>query len=318
MKCTRRACAVALALICSAVLAAPVMAQGVPTWSANSRIKISYDDPKNEAFRPIQQRLKDLQVLERLQLFLAPLRLTSDIEVKTAECPPPPAGRRYHYTPYQPGEPVIICYEYVKLIEDFAPAVKPGTTNWSVFGRWLVSREMALVGPFVQEVLHNVALAALETLEIPVWGRVEDAADHVAALLMLNFGTDVALKTMIGNAYFLNTVNRAIVSKKDRKGNPINSYTQDYLGDIRPPLLQRYYNMLCMAVGKDTVLFSTFVVLEADREPTVLEFDWKKARSCRWDYEQVAAGFRATFVDQKHVDPALLEKVRAMDWLKDP
>ena len=156
---------------------------------------------------------------------------------------------------------MIICYEYIKLIEDFAPEVKQ-TASWNVFGRWLVSREMALVGPFVHEVLHNVALAALETLEIPVWGRVEDAADQVAALLMLNFGTDVALKTMIGNAYFLYRVNQAIVSKKDQQGNPINSYTYDYLGDIRPPLLQRYYNMLCMAVGKDTVLFSPFLVLD--------------------------------------------------------
>ncbi len=316
MKCSFGAPALVLTLISSTVLAAPAAGQS-PSLAAASKIRISYDDPNSAAMRPVQQRLKDLQVLERLQQFLAPLRLKNDLVVKTAECPKPPAGRPYRYMPHRPGEPVIICYEYVKLIEDYAPEVTPATVNWKIFGRWLVSKEMALAGPFVQEVLHNVALAALDQLEVPVWGRPEDAADHVAALLMLNFGTDVALRTIIGNAYFMNSVNRAIVSKKDKNGNPISSYTFAYLGDIRPPLLQRYYNMLCMAVGKDIVLFSTFIALDDSREPTMLEFDWKKASACRWDYQQVAEAFRTTILD-RHVDQDLLAKVRSVDWLRDP
>src|SRR5262249_42345519 len=153
-----------------------------------------------------------------------------------------------------------------------------------VVGQALVSREMALVGPFVQEVLHNIALAGIEILEVPVWGRVEDAADNVSALLMMQFGAEGALKTVPGSAYFLNAVNRVIVSKKDAKGNPISSYTLAYLGDIRPPMLQRYYNLLCMAVGKDVVLFSSLVAL--NREPSKLELSWEKAMDCRFDYRQ--------------------------------
>jgi len=317
MKCIRRAPVVVAALLGSVIAAAPAMAQGPrPTpWSVTSKIKIAYEEPTSDAFRPVYQRLKELQVLERLQRFLAPLRLTRDLEVKTAQCPNPPPGRAYHYVPYQPGEPVIVCYNYVKLIQDLAPEVTDDTTNYKIVGQALVSREMALVGPFVQEVLHNVALAVIEILEIPVWGRAEDAADNISALLMMQFGTDVALKTVLGSAYFLNAVNRLIVSKKDAKGNPVSSYTLAYLGDIRPPMLQRYYNLLCMAVGKDVVLFSSLIAL--NREPSMLEFSWDKAMDCRFDYRQVADGFRATILD-KYVDQNLLKEIIATDWLKDP
>jgi hypothetical protein len=313
----RCAPAIILGLIGATALAAPVVAEGAQStpWAAASRIKIAYEEPTSDEFRPIYQRLKQLQVLERLQRFLAPLRLTRDLEVKTTECPNPPSGRAYAYMPYQPGQPVIVCYNYVKLIEDLAPEVTPETTNYKVVGQALVSREMALVGPFVQEVLHNVALAVIEILEVPVWGRAEDAADNVSALLMMQFGTEVALKTVLGSAYFLNAVNQLVVSKKDAKGNPISSYTLAYLGDIRPPMLQRYYNLLCMAVGKDVVIFSSLVAL--NRQPSMFELSWQKAMDCRFDYRQVAEGFRTTILD-KYVDPQLLKEIRATDWLKDP
>src|SRR5262249_20453280 len=166
-----------------------------------------------------------------------------------------------------------------------------------------------------QEELPNDALAVIETLETPVWGRAEDAADNISALLMMQFGTDVALKTVLGSAYFLNAVNRVIVAKKDSKGNPVSSYTLAYLGDIRPPMLQRYYNLLCMAVGKDVVIFSSLIAL--NREPSMFEFSWEKAMDCRFDYRQVAEGFRATILD-KYVDQNLLKEIIATDWLKDP
>src|SRR5262245_30992695 len=153
MKCMRCAPAIILGLIGATALAVSVVAEGAQStpWAAASRIKIAYEEPTSDEFRPIYQRLKQLQVLDRLQRFLAPLRLTRDLEVKTTECPNPPSGRAYAYMPYQPGQPVIVCYNYVKLIEDLAPEVTPETTNYKVVGQALVSREMALLGPFVRD-----------------------------------------------------------------------------------------------------------------------------------------------------------------------
>src|SRR5438105_4486924 len=104
MKCTCRVPAVILAWLGLVIVAAPAAAEGAsPTsWAMTSRIKIAYEEPTSESFRPVYQRLKELQVLERLQRFLAPLRLVRDLEVKTAQCPNPPSGRAYAYLPYQP------------------------------------------------------------------------------------------------------------------------------------------------------------------------------------------------------------------------
>jgi hypothetical protein len=120
---------------------------------------------------------------------------------------------------------------------------------------------------------------------------------------------------VLGSAYFLNAVNQTVISKKDARGNPVSGYTLAYLGDVRPPMLQRYYNLLCMAVGKDVVLFSSLVAV--NREPSTFELGWNKLMACQSEYRQVADGFRATILD-KYVDPGLLKEVRATDWLKAP
>jgi hypothetical protein len=317
MKCTACVATISLALGSLAILADRAMAQDhlkPSPWADTSKIKINYEMP-GAALRPIYDTLHQRKVLERLQRFLSPLLLKSDIEVKAAECGVPADGRFYSYVPYERGKPVIICYEYVQLIEKLAPEKTDKSESWGVVGQALVSREMALSGPFVQEILHDVALAALDQLEIPIWGKVEDAADNVAAFIMMQFGTDVALKTVLGTAYFLKEANKLIVTKKDKNGKPVISYDYDYLGDIRPPMLQRYYNLLCMAVGKDKVAFSTLIAV--NRDPTELEFTWEHALDCGEDYQKVLGAFKQTILD-KHVDQGLLAQLKAIDWLADP
>jgi hypothetical protein len=76
-------------------------------------------------------------------------------------------------------------------------------------------------------------------------------------------------------------------------------------------MLQRYYNLLCMAVGKDPVLFSS--VIAFDGKPSELEFSWKKAQACRVDYEKAAEAFKRTILD-KYVDQAALRTVKPIEW----
>ena len=83
-----------------------------------SMIKIEYKAPTDKKLEPIYQRLKTRAVLERMQAFLAPLRLPQPLNLVTAEC-----GGQIEL-PYQPDAPVTICYEYVALIEQAAPATK--------------------------------------------------------------------------------------------------------------------------------------------------------------------------------------------------
>jgi hypothetical protein len=282
--------------------------------AASSRVKIKYEPPRDAYFKPIHDKLKNLEVLERLQQFLAPLRLPRDIEVRTAQCGTP--SKLVFYQPFKARQPVTICYDYVQLIENMAP--KEGF--FGVVSQLYVTRDTALTGPFVQEVLHNVALATFEALDVPIWGRQTDAADHVAALLMLQFGTDVAMTTVIGSAYFLNQSNRYVTLKRDKdgkpvtddKGNTISVYANDYLADVRPPMIQRYYNLLCMATGHSLPQFSIFVA--HNRPQTILDLALKDARSCHWVHKKVLEGFKATIFD-KYIDKDLLKEARSIDWL---
>src|SRR5690349_883910 len=155
-----------------------------------SMIKIEYKAPADKKLEPIYQRLKAREVLERLQAFLSPLRLPQPLNLVTAEC-----GGQIEL-PYQPGAPVTICYEYVGLIEQAAPA------GLGTVGQAVVTHDIALVGPFVQFSLRSVARQLIDMLELPVWGNAEDAADSLAAFIMLEVSPQVAQKTIFGTAYF--------------------------------------------------------------------------------------------------------------------
>ena len=175
-------------------------------------------------------------------------------------------------------------------------------------------REATIVGPVVEEVLHDVALAVFDNLQIPVWGRPEDAADNVAALIMLQFGTDIAQTTIMGTAYFL------YVAGSDAQ------YNIDYVADVRPPVRQRYYNILCVAYGADPVKFSTLKAYNRDELQS--DLPQNRAGNCAFryaggshkgeyegEYEKLAAAFKTLILDP-YVDPELLRQVLAKDWLK--
>src|SRR5262249_35035677 len=146
----------------------------------------------------------------------------------------------------------------------------PKSGDDGLLGTMVVSRSAMIAGPIVEEVLHNVALAVFDIQEVPVWGRAEFAADNVAAFLMLQFGTDVAMKTILGTARFLNVTENTV------------SYSVAYLGDIRPTVRQRYYDLLCIAYGSDDVKFGIFTPY--NRAALVTDLPGGRLVGCRDEY----------------------------------
>ena len=167
----------------------------------NSQVDIVYAEPQDPQFRPIRDRLMRRQVLEQLRLFLSPLRLPRKLLVRIDQCN---AERR----PYQTGGPVTICYEYIAKVDQIAPRNQPAGG---------LPRETMIVGAFIQAVLHEVAVATFDILEIPVWGREADAADKLAGFIMVQFGKDVALKIMIGAAWFFDASDRHLERSRFRQ-----------------------------------------------------------------------------------------------------
>jgi putative metallopeptidase DUF4344 len=290
--------AVAIAFgLSSSLLANIASAQDIETlkpFRDKSMIKVEYKAPTDKKLEPIYQRLKAREVLERLQAFLSPLRLPQPLNVVTAEC-----GGQIEL-PYQPDTPVTICYEYIGLIEQAAPA------GIGTVGQAVVTRDIALVGPFVQFSLRSVARHLIDMLELPVWGNAEDAADSLAAFIMLEVSPQVARKTIFGTAYFFAKAGQS--EKLD-------------LGAIRPHIAQRYFNLLCIAVGSDLVRYSVF--LPIDRQEGPVDLPKNRAGYCLQlaspehnEYNKIKYAFHQLIRD-KHVDLPLLKQVRTIEWLSD-
>ena len=288
--------AVALAFgLSSGLLTGAASAQNIEALKPlrdSSMIKVEYKAPTDKKFEPIYQRLKSRQVLERLQAFLSPLRLPQALNVVTAQC-----GGQVELA-YEPGAPVTICYEYIALIEQEAPSAI-GTVGGAI-----VTRDIALVGPFVQFTLRSVARHVIDMLELPVWGNVEDAADSLAAFIMIEVSPQVAQKTIFGTAYFF------VKSGQSEKVD---------LAAIRPHIAQRYFNLLCIAVGSDLVRYSVF--LPIDRAETAVDLPKSRYGSClqlgspeHSEYNKIKYAFHQLILD-KHVDLAIFKQVRSIEWL---
>jgi len=269
------------------ITASPALAQRAAR-ATNPQIEIDYRPPRNASFRPIYEQLAARKVLETLQQFLAPLQLPRKLVIRVDEC-----GGAIT-TAYKPDGPVTICYEYIADIERLAPKSTVHLQQADV------TVGSAKTGPFVQAVLHAIALATFDILKVPVWGRLDDAADRVSALILLNFGPDVALYTIIGTAWFLAANTTAPLDFADERG----------------VMAQRYYTVLCLAYGRDPQTFARFVAANRsglEAEPAAGDLPSARAGNCRTEYNIEAQAFRTTIMPR--LDQALVKRVQEDHWL---
>jgi hypothetical protein len=252
----------------------------------NPQIEIAYVQPTDAKFAPIYERLKERKVLETLQRFLSPLQLDRKLTVKLDQCGATMARHTHEGA-------ATICYEYIDQVNLLAPK------NTVALVQGPVTNESAIVGPVVQAILHEVALAAFDVLDLPVWGRQDDAADRVAAFIMVQFGPDVACNTVVGTAWFL-------------AGNAAAS--PDF-AEVRGVVAQRYYTTLCIAYGAEQsaaftassrASFSKFV---ANQSSGSLPAD----RGCAQEYALVKQGFDDEI--KPHVNQKLMKAVQETDWV---
>ncbi len=241
----------------------------------NSQVDVVYAEPQNPQFRPIRDRLMRRQVLEQLRLFLSPLRLPRKLLVQIDQCN---AERR----PYQPGGAVTICYEYIAKVEQIAPRNQPAGG---------LPRETMIVGAFIQAVLHEVAVATFDILDIPVWGRETDAADKLAGFIMVQFGKDVALKIMIGAAWYFDASER--------------TWNESDFASEQSPEAQRFFNYLCIAFGSDPASFKFLI------DQNLLPI--RRAQRCTGEFYALRLAFARTLLP--HVDQQLLKRVQSATWL---
>lgn len=274
MTCSARATVIALALLWPLMQAVPTKAQ-VAALVENSQIEPRYVRPSNARYLAIYNRLVQRRVLEEFKQFLAPLRLPRKLVIQVDTCG---AENR----PYKPGGAATVCYELIDKIETLATQRSQGDANL---------RQMVVAGAFVQAMLVETSHAVFDLLKVPIWGREPDAADRLAALIMLQFGEDTATTTILGAAQLFQWSNK--------------TWTGRDFASVNSPEAQRFYNYLCTAYGGDPIAFRGLV--------TQGFIPQERAGRCRGEYEQIRRSFNLRLMP--YVDPDLLIKVRSTQWL---
>lgn len=242
----------------------------------NSMIEITYVPPRNPANMPTYISFKNLQVLEELSAFLSPLRLPTKLSIKMTEC-----GVANLYYSHDQG--VILCYEYPRSIWRFASQIRAPKG---------FTRRDVVVGTFVLSALHELGHAVFDVLQVPVFGRQEDAADQIAAFVILNFGKDFAQRNVNGAARYFRAIDRPL---------PRTAFSDEH-----GTWAQRFYNLICIAYGGQPEVFKNLV--ESGTLPK------ERAALCNREYDQVNFAFAATI--WPHIDQELLKKVQSIEWAK--
>jgi hypothetical protein len=268
----RIAAVVGYGAIASSLCSVAVNAQVI----SNPHVQLTYLTPHNAELKSTAARVKKWEVLEQFGQFLVPLRLPRNLVVQFDECG---AVTR----PYRPGGPVTVCYELVDKIEQTAAKADPD------------SRDLVLVGTIIQAIFHETAFAVFDLMQVPIWGRREDAADRLAGFLMVEFGPELAKRLIVGTAIFF---------KESGK-----TWTGSQFADASAPEAQRFYNYLCMAYGSEPRTFSALVEGENSGD---FALPRGRADRCRDEFQQVRKAFNLRIMP--YVDPNLLVQIRAKPW----
>ena len=139
--------------------------------------------------------------------------------------------------------------------------------------------------------LHEAGHAMFDLLKVPLLGREEDAADQVAAYLVLQLPKEQKRGLVLGNAYSYASelkVRRA----RDLSKRRFEVGRQIAFADEHGTPAQRLYNLLCVAYGSNARLFAD--VVEKGYLPK------ERAEGCPDEYKQIDFAYRRLI--SPHID----------------
>ena len=209
------------------------LATEVRAEAETGQIGVEYIAPKDGRYQSLHDLLKERRALEQLQRLFSPLRLPSYLTLQASDCD----GIANAW--YERGR-VTICYELLDVIRRTVPQYKT---------RAGVTQADAIVGQFLYIAGHEVGHAVFDLLSVPIFGNEEDAADQFATYFMLRSGKDQARRLIFGAAYYYNKhFQKASVTLRLEAFSDAHSKPQ-----------QRFFNLLCLSYGANSVMFAEVV-----------------------------------------------------------
>jgi hypothetical protein len=252
-------------------------------------IGIDYGEPKKDAHKRIHDRLVQRKALEEYREFMSPLKLDQRLSVRLKECNDLNAY-------YNSGDTSITyCYELPAYLETIIAQydVLPG-----------FQKEDAVVASFVAVLLHETGHAIFNMLNIPVFGREEDAADAISSYAMLEVGKGSARRLLAGTAHMWRAW-----ELDERKGGVAKF---ESFSDEHGTNAQRFYNALCIAHGSDEVLNTHVFDDLAGLLPQRPDGGGRRGK-CKKEYLQVKLAFDKLV--RPHINGEALKKVQEKEWI---
>lgn len=265
-----------LAICCAPAMAQPGAALSTDVALSTDQVRGVYAEPKEAKHLPIRAALQERRVLELLRSLLSPFRLPRPLTLEVKGCD----GK---VDAYYWKDRATLCYEYIELIQQHAPKV--GTPGG-------LTRADAIVGAVIDTVLHEVGHAVFDMLEIPVFGREEDAADFFSAYILTQFAPEDAQRLFQGVGFMMASEAKVAIEKPQS----LRAYAGPH--GLAP---QRYYNLLCMAYGSDPVTFVSAI--------THGGLPKERASDCADEFAMLKRAFQKLIMP--YIDEALLQKARA-------
>jgi hypothetical protein len=277
------------------------MAQAPPALK-NDMIVIEYNQPGNPKYKPIYDRLKERKLLEQFAAFLSPIKLRSRLVLSLEEGHPIACSGPNSY--YDGAGRVHLCYSWFDFMETQVAVERPRAPNEPFTPTSLglmpgFTRSEVMVGGAVSVILHELGHALFDIQKIPLLGREEDGADQIAALIMLQFGPKVALTSIKGAYNAWHHMNAVRLQRQNGEIRP------DQEADEHSIDIQRAFNFLCIAYGKDPATFREL----ADRL-----LPRTRQENCADEYKQAALAFRKTLLPD--IDQEMMKEVLKMEILR--
>lgn len=259
-------------IICALVFGASAPGAQTP---GSDRIAIAYVAPVDGAHEPLYRMLKEQRTLERVRELLSRIRWPRTLRLELTGC-------EGESNAWYEDAVVSVCYEYLDDMWRSANSSRRPA---------YIAREDAFVGPVVDTFLHEAGHAVFDLLKIPLLGREEDAADQLAAYIVLQFPKEKKKRLILGSAYAYASELR-VRSARDLTRPRLGFGRHITHADEHGTPAQRLYNLLCIAYGSDKDLFAD--VVSKGYLPSA------RAEMCEDEYRQIDFAYRTLIAP--HVD----------------
>jgi hypothetical protein len=221
--------------------------------SGGNKWRYAYTNPNTPAFRNLEQRMKQAQLLELFSEQLTSrfeLPANAQVEMRLAQC----GNINAFYSPRDHA--VTLCYELLQHLAN----------RFVTDGRWTPQQEEAVRGAINFIMMHEVGHALIHVRDLPITGREEDAVDQLATVMLIETGEKGAEAALNGVL--------AIQPGRDAVFDQTDFADEHSLGP------QRLYNVVCWIYGSDPTKYAA-IAQRAGLPP-------ERARRCRDEYDRLS------------------------------